>query len=174
MLEVMRPTDQRKTRLERGASFVEFALIMPLFLLLFAGIVDFGVRLSEQHALQDGIRDATRTAAVGELGGTNDCVIVGDAPPNLATKELVCLAKERIRLEESDTRISIVLSAAGAIEGQPLLVCAQYPGGSITGLLPEFGSRPIESRSIIRLETDSDVESYAEISHSGTWVSCEF
>ena len=50
---------------ERGATLVEFALVLPLLMLVVLGIVDLGMRLADGHALEDGIRDAAREVVVG-------------------------------------------------------------------------------------------------------------
>jgi Flp pilus assembly protein TadG len=50
----------RKERSERGAAAVEFALVMPLLLLLVFGIVEFGLIMNRQitvtHAAREGAR----------------------------------------------------------------------------------------------------------------------
>jgi len=48
-----------------GASAVEFALISPLFLLMLAGIVDYGSYFSTAHGIQQMVNDAARTAIAG-------------------------------------------------------------------------------------------------------------
>jgi Flp pilus assembly protein TadG len=159
---------------ERGATLVEFALVLPLLLLVMLGIVDLGMRLADGHALEDGIRDATREVVVGNTGGDAGCVVVGSSAPNTETAEMVCLVKDRIGLPESDVRVRVVVGAGGAVAGEPLLVCAQYPGDSFTGLLPQFGSGAISARTVLRLELDSPVQSFAETSHAGGWPQCSW
>lgn len=48
-----------------GASAVEFAMISPLFLLMLAGIVDYGSYFSTAHGVQQVINDAARAAIAG-------------------------------------------------------------------------------------------------------------
>lgn len=157
---------------ERGATLVEFALVLPLLMLVMLGIVDLGMRLADGHALEDGIRDATREVVVGNTGGDAGCVIVSSTSPNTETAEMICLVKDRVGLPESDVRVRIVVGAGGAVTGEPLLVCAQYPGDSFTGLLPQFGSDALTARTVLRLEVDSPVQSFAETSHAGGWPQC--
>lgn len=52
----------------RGQSMVEFALILPILLLLLTGIVDFGLLLHDQLKVSEAAREGARTAA---LGGNN-------------------------------------------------------------------------------------------------------
>ena len=54
---------QRKRR--RGAALVEFALIVPLLLMLFLGIVEFGVMMLHQLTLAQVAREGSRHASLG-------------------------------------------------------------------------------------------------------------
>lgn len=47
---------------ERGASLVEFAIVLPLFLLLIGGMVDFGRAFYTEVMLTNGAREGARTA----------------------------------------------------------------------------------------------------------------
>jgi len=49
----------------KGATAVEFALIMPIFFLLLFGIIDFGWYFFNQHTIQFATREGTRLALVG-------------------------------------------------------------------------------------------------------------
>lgn len=56
------------TSSDRGAAAVEFALVLPLLLLLIFGLIDFGRALNEQIVLTQAAREGARVAA---LGGTD-------------------------------------------------------------------------------------------------------
>ena len=51
---------------DRGATAVEFALLLPLLLLLVFGIVDFGRALNAQITLTQAARTGARLAALGQ------------------------------------------------------------------------------------------------------------
>lgn len=53
---------------DSGAAAVEFALVMPVLLLLLFGMIDFGRAYNMQLALTQAAREGVRVAA---LGGTN-------------------------------------------------------------------------------------------------------
>jgi hypothetical protein len=159
---------------ERGATLLEFALVLPILLIVLMGVVDFGMRLADTHTLEDGIRVAAREAAVGNTGGDTGCVVVGSATPNTETNELVCMVKGLVGLPDSDVRVRIAFDSSGPVEGGSVLICAQYPGDSFTGLLPQFGSDAVSARSVMRLEADSAVATYAETSLTGGWTGCSF
>lgn len=160
-----------RRRSEHGGGLVETAIVFPILMLILSAIIDFGLRLSNDHAMEDGIRDAARSAAVGDLGGDSTCTVSG-TPPSTDTHELICLVKSRIGLEQADIRVKVDFGTGGNVEGEPILVCAEYPVESVTGLLPEVGSGELRARSVMRLESDSTVTAFAEPSYSGSWTGC--
>jgi Flp pilus assembly protein TadG len=51
---------------DRGATAVEFALLLPVLLLLVCGLIDFGRALNAQITLTQAAREGARLAALGE------------------------------------------------------------------------------------------------------------
>lgn len=49
---------------ERGAAVVEFAIVVPILLVMMLGIIDFGRMLAVSGGLAAAVRDGTRLAAV--------------------------------------------------------------------------------------------------------------
>ncbi|HUZ73014.1 MAG TPA: TadE/TadG family type IV pilus assembly protein [Stellaceae bacterium] len=61
-------------RLLDGVTAIEFALLLPFFVLLLMGIIEFGQALFLQLALQHAVTEAARCASVSsQSGGTPDC-----------------------------------------------------------------------------------------------------
>lgn len=54
----------RRRRGERGAAAVEFALILPIFLMLLFGIIDFGYMINRSSMINNAARDGVRVASV--------------------------------------------------------------------------------------------------------------
>src|SRR5947209_18265060 len=50
----------------RGAALVEFAIVVPLLLLLVMGIMEFGMIMHDYIMLAQGAREGARTAALGQ------------------------------------------------------------------------------------------------------------
>jgi Flp pilus assembly protein TadG len=57
-------------RSERGASAVEFAIVLPVLFLVIAGIVDFGRAYFYQIQLANAAREGARAAVIGTLTTT--------------------------------------------------------------------------------------------------------
>jgi Flp pilus assembly protein TadG len=57
---------KRNARRDRGAAAVEFALLLPLLMLLICGIVDFGRALNAQITLTQAAREGARLEALGQ------------------------------------------------------------------------------------------------------------
>ena len=62
----MRGRRARGAARDRGAAAVEFALLLPVLLLLVFGIIDFGRALNAQITLTQAAREGSRLAALGE------------------------------------------------------------------------------------------------------------
>ena len=67
----MRQLRQTRRRNERGSSAVEFALVLPVLLLILGGIFNFGLAFSQKLALDNAVRETARSAAVN-TGRTPD------------------------------------------------------------------------------------------------------
>lgn len=71
MLCCSRPArHQRRQRDERGAVLVEFALLVPILLLLVFGIVDFGYMINRDTMINNVSRDGAREATFGKTYAT--------------------------------------------------------------------------------------------------------
>ena len=54
----------RRFRSERGAELIELALVLPILLLVFGGIVDFGLLLQRQQVVTNAAREGARLAVL--------------------------------------------------------------------------------------------------------------
>ncbi len=67
---------RRHGRRGAGQALVEFALILPLFLFLFFGIIEFGFYFNAQLSLNYATRDASLAAAEAGNNANADCLIL--------------------------------------------------------------------------------------------------
>lgn len=77
---------RRSGSADRGAAAVEFALLLPLLLLLVLGIVDFGRMLNAQQTLTQAAREGARLVALGQpnVTGRTQAAATGLSPVGVA------------------------------------------------------------------------------------------
>jgi len=92
-----------------GQALVEFALVVPLLLILLLGVVEFG-----RQVITDAAREAARTAAIDDTSVTQDSVIA-----------VVQDALGRAGLDPADA--SITVAGIEDPRGMPSTVSIQYP-----------------------------------------------
>ncbi len=162
----------RSRERESGAVLVEAALILPLVIILFMGIIDFGLAIADFNSLRQGDREAVRRAVVADVGDDNSCTI-GGAPSDEDTKKLVCLTKEKTGLDASKVRVKVVFDEDYE-EGDALILCTQYPLHSITGFFGwALNSKIVHAQVDMRIEKASlDDFSEFEESGGGSWAWC--
>jgi len=79
-------------RCRRGASFVEFALVLPLLLALLFGIIECGFLFKDQMAVQQAAREGARAAAVARPVAEIGARVVAGATtltPNALTHDVM-------------------------------------------------------------------------------------
>ena len=72
----------------KGTTAVEFALVLPVFLILILGIFDFGRYFFVQHTIQYATREGARFALVGNRASSIVQVIKDKASPAVDPGEL--------------------------------------------------------------------------------------
>ena len=159
---------------ERGAIIVEAAFVIPIFMVFAFGIIEFGLGLTNFNAVRNGAREGARSAVVSEFGSDSSCPIFGGGSPSTETRELICLTKERVDLDESETRVKVDWPN-NYKPGDSLLVCVEYPLDSVTGMFaPALDGKSLRTRVEMRIETiDNNLTKFAEALPQGrNWSWC--
>jgi Flp pilus assembly protein TadG len=137
---------------ERGAALVEFAIVFPLLFLLVSGMLDFGMVFVNLNSARQGVREGARQAVVANFGGSTSCTLTTTGTLDSATRELMCLTKDRMGLAEADTRVKVAFAGTNTVGGA-LLVCAQHPMTSMTGVFrPLMTGKVTTSKVEMRIE----------------------
>ena len=122
----------------QGQALVEMALVLPILLLLFMGIFEFGRIMSASLIISDLARDGVRHG------------VVGYSDRNI--KDLV--EDRRAWLETDRLQVEISPSATSREKGDPLEVRVKYSlplvAPFVSSLLPN--PFPLESQCIMRIE----------------------
>jgi Flp pilus assembly protein TadG len=122
---------------------VEFAFVLPVFLLVLFGIIDFGLALNDYNSLRQGVREGAREGVVADWGS---------ACTGTSAQQLICLTDQRIGLGATNTRVKVKLEDTYTV-GDELTVCAMYPVTSTTGLFQSMlTGKVLESKITMRLE----------------------
>jgi len=124
---------------------VEFALVVPIFLALVLGMIDFGFAFNDYNSVRQGVREGARQAVVADWS-TDGCT------SGSSSARIACITKARIGLNTENTRVKIVLPTTYAA-GNQLQVCAMYPFGSLTGFFgAALNGRAAKSEITMRIE----------------------
>jgi Flp pilus assembly protein TadG len=161
-----RVMSRARVRGERGAELIEFAIVLPLVLLLLFGLIEFGSTYNNLQNVRQGVRDAARQGAVAQFGSNSSCTLNGVGALSSDTNKLMCEVKTAIGagaigFSSSDVAIRVELASADLsavtsspwVVGEGLVVCAEYRLHSITGLLAPFlNNKVLKTRTIMRIE----------------------
>lgn len=92
---------------EKGQSLVEFALVIPILVMLILGIVDFGRIYHVYLTLDHAGREAARAASIGKDDTTIKSVAVNDATSIKLTSDKVAISPGGTRSPGSNVTITI-------------------------------------------------------------------
>lgn len=107
-----KPVPQRRSRRERGAAAVEMAIVMPILLLVIAGIVDFGRMYFTQVVITNAAHEGVRAAVSGSL-----------PPASVSARVNAAL----LGLSPSSATITTNPSSSPCASGTNVVVSVQYP-----------------------------------------------
>lgn len=172
---------------EGGASAVEFALILPVLLLLIFGIIDYGLFFFDSIGMRQGAREAARAGVVlrvdtGECGtavsyeniactarvgsnnvlGTTSGAVTGGGPAQIKVKMLI--------------KQSAPNASAAWTQGNQFVICTQTGERAATGLVPFPNGGIMKSKTVMSIEKDSSVPTGSLVTDTapsgGSWSWC--
>jgi Flp pilus assembly protein TadG len=145
-----RPYEKRATEeSERGATLVEFAIVVPLLMLFIFGAIDFGWAFGQHINVRGAVREGARLAVVN--GGSG-------ADPDARRDDLIVKTKQRApELDPAQTAVYIAVQddngngVQGEL-GETVVVCTRYPLRSLSGLTQQFLAGDMHSKAVMRME----------------------
>jgi Flp pilus assembly protein TadG len=118
----------RKLRGQRGQTMTEFAIVLPIFLLLLLGIAQLGIAFN--HYIQ--LTDATRAGA--RFGAPLDC----SGTCNRTNKVVTKVKASAANLDTAQVNVTVTSTWQ---PGTDLQVCATYPYSiDLIGLVVQSGN----------------------------------
>jgi Flp pilus assembly protein TadG len=137
----------RRTERERGQALIEFALVLPLFLLLLLGIVQMGTVFRDYIALTDATRVGARQAAVARSIQPESARI----PNIIARTEKAAVNLDKAKMTVTVEPVMIDGVTVGWEQSGDVTVRATYPFKiDIIGLVVFDGT--LKSRTTERVE----------------------
>ena len=128
-------------RVKRGSSgqaMAEMAIVLPVFLLLLFGIIQFGIVFNHYLALTDAVRAGARTAAVSRHAACPVCL----------TKDRVKESAASLTLADGDITVT---ASPGWETGADVTVTAKYPYAiNLLGVVVRSGN--LTSTTVERVE----------------------
>lgn len=138
----------QRRRNERGASAVEFALVVPILIVMVFGIVNFGVVLAQQISLNNGARQAARYAVVdgrncGQIKaqGVSGAETIGMVSTDVPTPVVTNCGADTVKPCSGTTtgsNITVTMTRSGAawtIPFPPLFTSSTSPTLTGTGVM---------------------------------------
>jgi Flp pilus assembly protein TadG len=157
---------------ERGAAAVEFALVVPILLLVMFGIVDYGLWFGDSLNVRQGVDEAARRAVVEDFGSCSS----GDE-----TEKTACLVEQEVGALTGTVYVNVSVSGPGSsttdewAKGATLRVCAMVRADGLTGLtpMPDDGLLRAKVHKRVEAKGGSTTDPVAETPPSGAdWAWC--
>ena len=149
---------RRQWKSERGAELIEFALILPMLLLIMLAIVDFGFMVQRYEVLTNAAREGARIAVLPGYTTADVKARVCAYVENGGVPATGCPDPSNPAIQVND--VAIPMPVGAALEGKEVLVTYTHAYmfvGPIAGLLSGTltTSFPLTSVAIMRNELAS-------------------
>ncbi len=116
---------------ERGQSLAEFALVLPIFLILVFAIVDFGMGFHAWITVTNSAREGARVGAVHPPLNVSGSPCNGKASLNQCIEDRVRATAD---LANQSTKMTVTITNANGQPGQSVVVGVNYQYDLITPL----------------------------------------
>jgi Flp pilus assembly protein TadG len=119
------PMRRLRTRDDNGQTMVEFALVLPILLVVLFGIIQFGITFKDYVTLTDAVRAGARTAAVSRYSSDP----VADT-----------VARVKNAADLTPASVSVTVTSTW-VHGDDVVVTARYPYAiSLFGVVVSSGN----------------------------------
>jgi TadE-like protein len=155
---------------DEGAAAVEFALVLPVLILILFGIIDYGLYFGDALDTRSGVASATRQAVVDNFDAT--CLpSSGSAPLDPDVGHLVCMVESRTAPLAGKTYVDVILPTdpanpgsndTGWFAGASVVVCEATVVTGVTGYVPLPTNGVIHTRLVAQIEQHTDTTTLNE------------
>jgi Flp pilus assembly protein TadG len=124
----------RKRKRERGVAAVEFALILPVFLALVLGAIDFGYFFYVTEVVTNAAREGARAGSVVDPGnGSTGAITTAETA---AEQKVKAYLDHGLLHSDSSVVVNADASYSNLTHDGSITVTIDYPVGSMTGFFP--------------------------------------
>jgi Flp pilus assembly pilin Flp len=152
------PDDERR---DAGAAAVEFALVLPVLVLILFGIIDYGLYFGNALDTRSGVASATRQGVVDNFDAT--CPAPAGFAPGSDSGHLACMVEARTDPLAGKTYVKVILPTdatnpsstdTGWYQGESVVVCEATAAIGVTGYVP------LPNKGVIRVRLVSEIEQH--------------
>lgn len=177
----------RGARRERGASAVEFAILLPVLLVLVFGIIDYGIFFFDSIGLKQGSREAARQAVVLRVDATacSAAVSYDNIACTARTSSTNILGRTNGAVSgggPAQVKVYMRLQTSAPNptntwkQGNQFILCAQVSEKSATGFVPFPANGIMTSKVVMSIEKDSSTPTGSLVQDAaptgGNWTWC--
>lgn len=135
----------RRWRSERGAELIEFAVVMPILLLIIAGIIDFGMMFRTYEAVTNAAREGARVG-----------VLPGYADTDVRNRVDLYLAASGLSDPHTTTVQNVtVATTAGTFTARAVSLSYTYSFVVLPGFGGSLGTINLNAQSVMRTESQA-------------------
>lgn len=140
---------RRRQDRDGGAAAVELALVIPLFMLLVFGIVNYGFWFNDSVSARQGVREGARRAVVQHVS-------TGCTGTDLAA--YACGTRAQMVTSGGTSYVMLSYpSSPGWVRGAELLVCGMVQPINVTGFVP------LPTGGLIKTKTTMSIENVTPV-----------
>jgi len=123
---------------QKGQALVETALVLPIIILILAGIMDFGLLFNNYLVIANAAREGARSAAVGSSDSSINSLI----------------ASMTATLDQTKVKITIAPVDSSRKKGDEVTVTVQYDYTLITPVISAIIPNPVhvKTKTVMRVE----------------------
>ena len=141
--------------LERGQATVEFALVLPIFIVMLLSVLDLGMGIYKYNAASQAAREIARVTSVHPCADPSNCTL-GDTPEVLAViatqKALIPdLSNPDFKCVRPDGSV-IGGGGSGCAPGYSVRVTVTAPYTPVSPLVGLLGTFSMQSSSTVKIQ----------------------
>lgn len=136
----------------RGSTIVEFALVVPVFLALIIGIMEFGWLVKVNHTIANATREGARFAALGKTAAETRTRVRGACAPTPVTDANIVLTCYNTTTNTWTAWPAEVAGKNGVPVDSQVKVEVTVPHQSLTGFFSFLKNRNIYQFTVMRRE----------------------